>query len=199
MSPIRHAAILILFAAMTTSVALAEDAPSTPEDVLDQALRSLAAHSQNARVKMRNGTRGFATGPGGAPTTKQDISKGGRVGIDGRPETVPGAGKPSWCCGANIEQMRKDLGTIEAVLVEYARRLDGDETAREHLVAMYGQWKAAGEALQVFQVSDSIAVAEQAIGDVRSATGVIREEHDALVACCLSRARPNQQARGAGQ
>jgi hypothetical protein len=168
------------------------DEPVTPQDVFAQTVEMMAAQAKNARIKLENGTVSFGAA---SPSTKatDDLSRGGRIGKAGRPETPIASDKPSSCCGRNIVELKKSLVTMQAVIEEYARRLHDREDAKAELATMKAYHEAMGGALGVFAASDSKMVAEDAIASFLDALNHVNEAHDRLNECCLSAPKANQQ------
>lgn len=186
--------VLVLAVVAAYAVVAADPEPQRPRDRMDKAIETLAAHAQNARVKLKADVGGF--GRGGAATAgrqDEDLSRGGRIGRGDRPEAAPKAGKPSECCGRNIETMNRELAVVEAVLVEYANRVGDDEQAREKITAMAGHWKSVGESLRLFSVTDSREAARSSLGAAIGSVADLERAHAEFLDCCAPRSGWNQQ------
>ena len=187
-------AVLALFSA---AGAAAEEAPipQRPQDVMEQAIGSMAAQIKNASMRFENNMVGMSRDARTSPTGSEegDLSAGGRIGEGGKPESAPGSGKAAACCSRNVQQMIVELRTFEAVLAEYARRLDGNAEAMAKIMTMRRLRKEIEGGVTVFNATESRDIARSGLGVAAASLADLDKVHDGLLECCVNGSRKNQQ------
>ena len=159
------AVALLLAAGVASSQAMEE-----PKDLLDQAIRQMAAYTQNAKIKVMNqaGGLGIQTNRPGSLPSKAKLSPAGR------------------CCNENLNIIRDASGRIREIIrvlryeLKNQNRLEGKDVLR----SMSAHLDEADLRIRQFAGTGEKDLAVKFLEQAQSALSRLQEAKTGLNDCC---------------